>query len=82
MMLFFFGVSIALNIVSIIGVCYFYHLLRKQEETNDCYKELDFLIHDNNDWDRVGDLEPPRTGAELPHTLVAAAGQRERAPQR
>ena len=81
MMYFIMGMSLMLNAMCIGFLCYIYYQLRKQKPEN-CYKELEFLLKDNN-WGRIDDINPPpSTDINQLHTLVASAGRRDKAPQR
>lgn len=79
MMNFILGVSLSINLfllILLIGACAVARDYKKQLKDNP-YSELEDLMHDS-DWDRIRDTNPPpRTGVELPNTLVAAAGKRD-----
>ena len=79
MMTFILGASLMLNAALGLAVYKLYTLLHPKQENP--YAGLEDLMRDDN-WSRIDSLEPPRTGAELPHTLVATAGRREKAPTR
>lgn len=78
MMNFFFGASLCLNAILLIFLAVCWKAIRTASKEESYYDELKDFIHNDDNWGRIDNLDPPVTN----YQLVRSVGRKQDIPRR